>query len=322
MKKPHLRFLTQPGVMSGLLLCLVASADASAAASAQARQQAASRVATSDAQCKALGDFYWEVGDAAGTQGSGVIGDKYSADGSIRIASASKFVWGAYVLEKIGKTAQPTQEQVNYLEMKSGYTRFNPLFCALAKSVESCMAARSNSEREPAKIGRFAYGGGHDQRLAANLGLGRLTAPQFTSEILSYLGPNLGFSFRSPQPAGGMEASPSQYAAFLRKVIKGDLRLKQFLGYAPVCTDPATCPTAVESPVKEAWHYSLNHWIEDDPRTGDSSFSSPGLLGFYPWISKDKTTYGILARQKLSATAAWDSVVCGRKIRAAWMQAK
>ena len=318
MHTPPLRMLAR----SALLLSLIAASGVSTAASIQARQQAAAQVASGDAQCKSLGDFYWEIGDAKGPLGSGTIGDKYSAGETIRIASASKFVWGAYVLEKIGKNAQPTQEQINYLEMKSGYTRFNPLFCALAKSVETCMAARNNSEREDAKIGRFAYGGGHDQRLAATLGLGRMNAQQFTGEVLGYLGTDLGFSFRSPQPAGGMESSPSQYAAFLRKVIRGDLKLKQYLGYAPTCTDPATCPTAAESPVKEAWHYSLNHWIEDDPRTGDGSFSSPGLLGFYPWISKDKTTYGVLARQKLSATAAWDSVVCGRKIRAAWMQAK
>ncbi len=291
------------------------------AASNQARQQAAAKVAASDPLCTQIGDFYWEIGDAAAAQGSGVIGSKYTADETLRIASASKFVWGAYVLEKIGKTAQPTPEQLSFLEMKSGYTRFNPLVCALTRSVQSCLSARSNSEREDSAIGRFSYGGGHDQRLAAMLGLGGLDAAGFTSEILRYVGTDLRFTYKSPQPAGGMESSPAQFAQFLRKVIRGDLRLKQYLGYAPVCTDPATCPTATSSPVKEAWHYSINHWVEDDPRTGDGAFSSPGLLGFYPWISKDKTTYGILARQKLSAKAALESVACGRNIRAAWTKA-
>lgn len=301
-----------------ILLAAAMAPAAQAAATAQQRQQAAAAVAGGSAACKAIGDFYWEIGDASGVQGSGKIGDEYSADGSIRIASASKFVWGAYVLEKIGKTAQPTADQLAYLEMRSGYTAFNPLFCALSRSVDACMEARSNSQRDDSRVGKFSYGGGHDQRLASLLGLGRMNADAFTAEVKRYVGPDLGFSYRSPQPAGGMESSPAAYGRFLRKVVSGELRLKQFLGYAPVCASK-DCPNVIDTPVRDAWHYSINHWVEDDPRTGDGAFSSPGLMGFYPWISKDKTTYGVLARQKLSKTAYWDSVQCGREIRKAWM---
>ena len=301
-----------------LWLAAIGSMGAQAAGDTSARQQAAAAVATGSAECKALGDFYWEVGDAGGVQGSGQIGEEYTADKTIRIASASKFVWGAYVLEKIGRNAKPTPEQVSYLEMRSGYTSFNPLFCALSRSVDACMEARSNAERSNNVIGKFSYGGGHDQRLAGLLGLGRLDADGFTDEVRGALGKDLRFAYRSPQPAGGMESSPSEYGKFLRKVISGELRLKQFLGYEPVCASRG-CPDVVETPVRDAWHYSLNHWVEDDPKTGDGAFSSPGLMGFYPWISADKTTYGIVARQKFSKTSYWDSVECGRKIRKAWM---
>lgn len=305
------------------LLLLHSTTVPAATQQASAPAEAAARVAREHPQCRGLGDFYWEIGNATGVQASGSVGGDVGADSELRIASASKFVWAAYVLEKIGRDKQPTDEQVAALQMRAGYTRFNPIFCALSRSVEACMNARSNAEREPSKVGRFAYGGGHDQRLAVELGLGRMSATELTAEVKRYVGQDLGFSYHSPQLAGGMESTPREFGKFLRKVVSGQLRLKQFLGYKPVCARPgSSCPNAVESPVKENWHYSLNHWVEDDPRTGDGAFSSPGLMGFYPWISADKSTYGILARQKLSASAYWDSVLCGREIRRAWMAQK
>lgn len=303
---------------SATALLLTAAAfvpGAYAAGSAQARQQAAAAVAAGSPECKALGDFYWEIGDASGPQGSGQIGTEYTANQSIRIASASKLVWAAYFVEKNGK---PSDEQLSFLEMRAGYSNFNPLMCALSRSVDSCGTARSNGERDPSKVGRFSYSGGNDQRLASILGLGRMNAEEFTSEVKRYVGPELGFAYKSPQPAGGMESSPAEYGKFLQKIIAGKLKIKDYLGYEPVCAS-RNCPNVSDTPVVDAWHYSINHWIEDDPRTGDGSFSSPGLMGFYPWISKDKTTYGILARQKLGKTAYWDSVLCGREIRKAWM---
>ena len=311
--RPQTRWLALVGLLAAGTI-----APAQAAGS-QARQQAAAAVAAQDPQCRSLGDFYWEIGDVNGAQGSGVIGGEYTADTSLRVASASKFVWGAYVLEKIGRNNQPTPEQVASLEMRSGYAKFNPLFCALSRSVDACMSSRSNGERDSGLIGKFSYGGGHDQRLAGQLGLGRLSARELTDEVTSYVGKDIGFSYRTPLLAGGMESTPAQFATFLRKVISGQLRLKQFLGYQPVCTQ---CASAAESPAREPWHYSLNHWIEDTPGIGDGAFSSPGAMGFYPWISQDKTTYGILARQKMGAGAYWDSVLCGRKIRKAWMEAR
>ena len=68
------------------------------------------------------------------------------------------------------------------------------------------------------------------------------SARELTDEVTSYVGKDIGFTYRTPLLAGGMESTPSQFATFLRKVISGQLRLKQFLGYQPVCTqcaDPA-----------------------------------------------------------------------------------
>lgn len=301
---------------AGILALALSSCALNAAAAGSAAE-----TAQGAASCRALGDFYWEIGNARGVLASGQVGDDYSANKEIQLASASKFVWGAYVLEKIGKGQTPSQEQVDFLEMKSGYTAFNPLFCLLSRSVGSCMDARSNSERENRNVGKFFYGGGHDQRMAASMGFGRFSADQLTGEVMGLIGSDLDLRYKRPQPAGGMEGTPAAYGGFLRKILSGELRMKEFLGYQPVCAYPGgDCPTALSSPVKERWHYSLNHWVEDDPKTGDGAFSSPGLMGFYPWISADKTTYGLVARQTLSKSAYWDSVECGRDIRAAWMK--
>ena len=82
-------------------------------------------------------------------------------------------------------------------------------------------------------------------------------------------------------------------------------------------------PITTASNGAEAWHYSMGHWIEDDPVVGDGAFSSPGALGFYPWIDKSKTYYGLIARSTLHVAGTsnfegYKSAVCGRLIRQAW----
>ena len=72
------------------------------------------------------------------------------------------------------------------------------------------------------------------------------------------------------------------------------------------------------SPFPEQNHYSVGHWVEDDPVHGDGAFSSPGAFGFYPWISANRVAYGIVAREAHVSKAGSDSVVCGRAIRKAW----
>ncbi|HET8871960.1 MAG TPA: hypothetical protein VFM48_16065, partial [Aquabacterium sp.] len=97
----------------------------------------------------------------------------------------------------------------------------------------------------------------------------------------------------------------------------------------PVCTNPKACPgDALKAPIPatEAWHYSIGHWVEDDPAVGDGSFSSPGAFGFYPWIDSAKRYYGIIAREERKGIFSDDpdgkpavrSVECGRLIREAW----
>lgn len=319
---PSRRLLAAGLVLSGLIGCSAPTVQAESAAAGSGPNAAATATANGSAHCKAIGDFYWEIGDGKGTVVSGSVGDEYAPNKTIKIASASKFVWGAYVLEKIGKGREPDERTVQALTMRSGLVGFNPIACLLSRTTESCLASRGNAEVQSSAVGKFSYGGGHDQKLAVDLGLGGYNAAQMTREVQGLLGSDLGLVYDKPQPAGGMEGTPAGYAGFLRKIINGQLRIKDYLGKDAVCTLPGRCPGALTSPVKEAWHYSLNHWVEDDPATGDGSYSSPGLLGFYPWISRDKTTYGIVAREQLRANSYWTSVECGRDIRKAYFSGK
>ena len=90
-------------------------------------------------------------------------------------------------------------------------------------------------------------------------------------------------------------------------------------------TETLTSPepdTAIATPIDaESWNYSLGHWVEDDPVVGDHAFSSAGALGFYPWIDRTKTLYGILSRRSdgLEGNAGYNSARCGRLIRQAWV---
>ncbi|HVY22940.1 MAG TPA: hypothetical protein VG962_06260 [Steroidobacteraceae bacterium] len=293
------------------------------------RASAAAQTALHSSECKRINPFYWEIGDRNRTLASGSVGgDKYRADTTMPIASASKWLWGAYVVQK--EKGKLNSNDIAYLNMTSGYTRFRYLSCAwLVKNnpgttVADCFNARNlgghNSDRNDDAIGHFYYDGGHFQKEAIDLGLGNMNNVSLQHAMQQQLGTDVQFSFDSPQLAGGAATSAKNYALFLRKILGNRLLMHDALGTHAVCTNPATCSDAMYAPVpsKESWHYSLGHWVEDDPVKGDGAFSSPGAFGFYPWIDHSKTYYGIVAR-KASVAAAVDSAECGREIRRAWM---
>ena len=73
--------------------------------------------------------------------------------------------------------------------------------------------------------------------------------------------------------------------------------MRDALGTHAVCAWIGPGCDAVRSPALTVqWHYSISHWIEDDPATGDGAFSSPGAFGFYPWIEANKQYYGVISR--------------------------
>jgi hypothetical protein len=285
---------------------------------------AAATAARTDPLCTALGPFYWEIGDVNGVLASGSIGTGYGATTSLEIASASKLVFGTYVVERMKNSLAAIDMKA--LTMRSGRTNFENT-CDTALTVNQCCnkaraTGGTNCELEAGEVDHFNYGGGHFEQYGIDLGLGASTKAQLASEVAKYLGSDLEIDFANVMLANGVETTPAHYGQFLRKILGGKLAITAHLGERSVCTLPGpSCPTAHSSPVPEAWQYSYGHWVETD-----GSFSSPGLYGFYPWIDATKTHYGLVARKAndhLSGPAAdtsyWHSVECGRVVRNAFL---
>lgn len=274
--------------------------------------------------CAAIRPFYWEVGDmtarlAGGSVQTGDAPAVYSADSVMSLASASKWLYGAYVAQR--REAALTDEDVKYLTFRSGYTNFSN--CLPRQTVDGCLAYQDNDVHSALTDGRFAYGGGHMEKHASLNGLGALDNTGLAAEIQSRLG-ELDLRYSQPQLAGGGVATPAGYARFLRGMLDGSLRLGALLGSHAACTNPDTCPPgeALRTPVPpaESWHYSIGHWVEDDPVVGDGAFSSAGAFGFYPWIDAGKRWYGIVARVATDdGGMGFASAQCGRLIRKAWI---
>lgn len=267
-----------------------------------------------NSSCLLLGDFYWEIGDKSKVLSKGAIGSTYDANSVFQLASASKWPFATYVLERV-KT--PSIKQIQKMQMSAGYTTFDPLPCMFLSTVAACFYFPPNSLRLESEVGYFNYGDGHDNKLALELGLGNYTSNQLTKELQSKLGSDTGLAFAFPDVAGGMQSTAAGYGVFLRKLLAGKFIMSNYLGSFPICTEGKECSTRSRSPVYKPWHYSLNHWIEDDPK-GDGAFSSVGLYGFYPWITADKQYYGIVAMQGVPLLSAAASSDCGANMRKAW----
>jgi len=276
--------------------------------------------------CADIQPFYWEIGDATARLGSGSVNKvgnptTYTAQTQMSIASASKWVYGAYVAER--RNGSLTAEDIQFLTFRSGYTNFTPGGCNNDDTVGSCVARSTNGIFTPANIGRFAYDGGHMQKhaslLAPGMNIGAMANAALTSEVRRVLGTEIGLLYTQPQLAGGIRSSAADYAVFLQKTLAGNLRIGALLGTTSTCTNPATCSTAINTPIGGGvnWHYSIGHWVEVDAISGDGAFSSAGAFGFYPWINANKSLYGIVARLSL-AGGGEASAVCGARIRKAW----
>jgi hypothetical protein len=275
-----------------------------------------------------LGDYYWELGDASGPLVSGTTGTTVAATTAIPIDSASKWIYSTYVVQTFGGTVPASQ--VPFLNFTSGYTGFGTkgalARCVPSDTVASCLA-RNNVTQNPDSTGRFYYDSGHLQ-VHANMFMGQ--GPSIDSVLTtSILTPTFNMSSRatlgygSVLIAASIYTSGSNYGAFLRRILTGELLMKNQLGTNKVCTNRSTCASAIFSPMQttgESWNYSLGHWVEDDPVVGDHAFSSAGASGFYPWIDQTKTYYGVISRQVNvpGTNQGFVSAQCGRMIRQAF----
>jgi len=287
------------------------------------REAAASATAQSTANaCHAIRPFYWEMGNGSerlvgGSVASPTTTLAYDATTPISIASASKWLYGAYVAQKAN--GQLSELDTKFLTLRSGYVNLQD--CDSTQTIDSCLAAGDNGAYLAQADDKFYYGGGHLQKHASLAGLGSMDNHALAAEVRSQLGADVALTYIRPQPPGGVAISPDGYARVLRKMMRGELRIGALLGSAKVCTNGSTCghDQALSSPVPstESWHYSIGHWVEDDPLVGDGAFSSAGAFGFYPWIDAAKSSYGVIARVA-RVGSGYASAQCGRLLRKAW----
>lgn len=291
-----------------------------------ARRAAAASAAQSDPACVVAQPFHWSVGDAGGRLAEGSVGDGAPlADTAMAIASASKWLYAAYVAEQRG--GAPTADDRRLLNFTSGWTGFD--ICLPGQTVAQCQSHDGlfihNGGFDATQVGRFNYSGGHMQKHALLMGLGDADNTVLARQVGQVLGLEIAYS--QPQLAGGAVTSATQYGRFLQRLAARRLQMAQLLQTDAVCTNPQTCPSAVYSPVGGvySWHYAWGHWIEDDPAGGDGAYSSAGAFGFYPWLDASRTWWGIVARRsegELGADQdqrpARESAACGARIRAAW----
>jgi len=294
------------------------------------RNDAATQTADTTTNCQAIQPFYWEIGDKDGALGSASTGDNsYNASTVMPIASASKWVFGAYVAQV--RAGQLTDADIAALTMRAGYTNFDELSCVrLVPSVQNAMTVNEcfqldngngfNNDYDANALGKFSYNGGHFQKLAVDLGLDLHNNAALRTAYQAQLGSDFELSFGPPQLAGGMSTSAAQYAIFLRKILNNQLYMHDLLGTHSTCTNLLTCVDSLYTPVpaNREFDYSIGHWVETDSVIGDGSFSSAGAFGFYPWIDATKNYYGVLARKAAFGSGS-ESMECGRLIRKAWM---
>ena len=283
--------------------------------------------------------FYWEIGDQNGALISGSVGaDTTGAPvlvtTKLSIASASKWIYSTYVTQLRGSASKLTAQDVNFLHFTSGYDNMDNQGTACPASnnpntVNQCLTrtnpqGASFSAQNTATIGSFYYNGGHMENHASQLTpLGPVAVGSLASSMLPLLGSGINLVYTEPLMSGGILTTAQDYATVLRRVLDGSLAMHDALGTSPVCTLPSASCNASFTPIQEAWHYSIGHWVEDDPTVhGDGAFSSPGAFGFYPWIDATKTYYGVIARAQQTGTGeqqGYASAQCGRLIRHAWM---
>jgi len=301
---------------------------------AHAGDPVAAAAAANGAACTDARPFYWEVGDVNGVVASGQVGGTtYNRNTRMNLASASKWPLGAYVFERYGGVPPTAIREA--LQMKSGYSQFSPLLCPLSPKVKSCFNIIGNNTQDTGLIGKFYYSGGNSQYVAASpalLNLGEFTTAQLTAELQTTLGTTMSYQY--PALPAGLQASAAEYAAFLVKLMKapanGGLVMHDYLGVGIVPTLP--CPaghSGCTAAGTVAWSYGDHYWVENNTVTGqfpngsviapgDGAYSSAGAYGFYPWITADLESYGIVARRALLGTAYQASGVCGQAIRYAY----
>jgi hypothetical protein len=299
---------------------------------------AATATAVENPLCQNVAPFYWEIGDQNGALAGASVGTTSTgpvlASTPYSIASASKLLYAAYVTEVRGAASNLSASDINFLHFTSGYTNMDDAnsltsICPTTldpDTINECLTltnpqtGASYAAQNPATIGLFDYDSGHMENHASqSMGIGTVGVKQLGAMIAPVLGADVAFNYTEPLMSGGVTTTAETYAIVLRNILSGSLAMREALGTSPVCTLESPTCTADYTPFPlEAWHYSIGHWVEDNPAThGDGAFSSGGTFGFYPWIDSTKSYYGVISHYM--ENSGYPTVECGRLIRRAFV---
>jgi hypothetical protein len=312
-----------------------------------------------------IADSAKKLSASGSVQPAGTQGTNYTRTTEMQIDSATKWLYGSYVAETKAELTDNTWQfpsaYLPFLHFTSGYADMTDNCTAAATpTVQDCLEASNgasppvpNGTKNSADAGLFYYNSGHlevfegggDPSIAGVMNGANNNVTALANEVttaLSNAGVTVNLTYSAPEVGGGVQTTPGDYAAFMQGLIRtsnplvmGALLLPAATDTYAVCTNPydTSCvnssgqPLAAYSPLPGdvSWDYSITHWIESDPVSGDGAYSSPGKTGFYPWVDSTKTYYGMVARYDTNATNVatsapfYLSAVCGAAIRTAFM---
>jgi len=229
--------------------------------------QAASATAKNNVMCTAIQPFYWEVGDAGGALASGsstqVGGSPVTASKTFATASASKWIYAMYVVQKRGGATKLAAADIPFLNFTSGYSNMGSntqsATCTApasgADSINHCLTLSGPSEahdsQDPNTVGKFVYDSGHEENHAGQFQpeINALDASDLGSAIVAGLGvKGITLTYRQPLLTGGIYASANDYTAILRAVLGGQQYMHDALGTDAVCAWVGPGCNAVRSP--------------------------------------------------------------------------
>ena len=205
--------------------------------------RAATETASLNSMCSAISPFYWEIGDAGEALASASIGTDATSGAPIvastrmSIASASKWIYGTYVVQVRGGTAKLTAADVKFLHFTSGYTNMGSdttgATCVAPDkgkdSINHCLTLSGANGpfdgMDPSTVGLFDYDSGHEENHAGQFQpeINALAGSALGSKIATALGlaNSVNLVYNQPLMAGGIFASADDYAPVLRGILSG-----------------------------------------------------------------------------------------------------
>jgi CubicO group peptidase (beta-lactamase class C family) len=262
----------------------------------------------------------------------------YNADTTVFIASASKWLAGATLMALVDEKKLSLDDRASkflpYFEGPKGEMTIGQMFSHTSGlpglpddascignrfvTMDICAQQISSLDLIGPPGAQFSYGE-NSMQVAGRISeivSGRSWESLFQEKIAAPLGMN-GTTFgRSLNPliAGGAQSRLRDYANFLQMILdEGKFNGVRVLSAKSVRAMQrnltAGLPVIFSPSGEKEVNYAIGEWIEVMDKHGDAvQLSSPGALGFTPWVDKKRNMLGVfmvqIQRQMVAATIA------------------